>query len=527
MWVKHDQFKPFLDESWQAEGKAVSMQQLQQKLSRISGSLESWGRDTFGSVQREVRSLTQRLAVLRDVPLRQELSDEEVQVTRRLIELYNREELMWRQRSRVQWLSEGDKNTRFFHLRASQRKKKNKISRLTRLDGTMTVEEDEMAYMTRTFYEQLYQTEGISNLGEVIDVIPVKVTSVMNDCLLKPFKEEEVKNALFQMFPTKAPGPDGFPAHFFQTHWELCGEEVTSAVIRVLKGEDDMRDINQTFLVLIPKVASPKELGQFRPISLCNVIYKITSKVLANRLKGCLPEIIAEEQSAFVPGWLITDNIITAYECLHFIKRNRAKKHRFCALKLDMRKAYDRLEWRYLEAVMLKLGFHRLWVQMVMRLVTTVSFQRINRDKSSIFFSKGCPGTLKDSVKLVLDVQNETLNEKYLGMPTDVGRSRSSAFKYIKDRIWSKIQGWLEKLLQGWRMLKNPNTLSARVLKARYYPVKELLSSEVGAAPSQIWRSIHEGLQVLKQGLIRRIGDGESTDPWNEPWIPRDGMLRP
>jgi hypothetical protein len=105
------------------------------------------------------------------------------------------------------------------------------------------------------------------------------------------------------------------------------------------------------------------------------VIYKIASKVLANRLKVCLPDIVSEEQSAFVPGRLITNNIITAYECLHFMKQNRAKKNRFCALKLDMRKAYDRLEWSYLEAVMLKLGFHRLWVQMVMWLVTTVSFQ--------------------------------------------------------------------------------------------------------------------------------------------------------
>jgi hypothetical protein len=135
-----------------------------------------------------------------------------------------------------------------------------------------------------------------------------------------------------------------------------------------------MREINQTFIVLIPKVVSPEELGQFRPISLCNMIYKIASKVLANRLKVVLPEIIAEEQSAFVLGRLIMDNIITAYGCLHFMKRNQAKKNMFRALKLDMRKAYDQLEWSYLEAIMIMLGFNRGWVQMVMRLVTTVSF---------------------------------------------------------------------------------------------------------------------------------------------------------
>jgi hypothetical protein len=175
------------------------------------------------------------------------------------------------------------------------------------------MEADDLGRMITRFYKDLYRSEGTSNMEMVQDTIPVKVTPAMNDGLLKPFEKKDVKEALFQMFPTKAPGPDGYPTHFFQHHWEVCGAEVTSVVLRILRGDDDPSVINNTFIVLIPKVASPEDLGQFRPISLCNVLYKIASKVAANRLKVILPEVISEEKSTFVSGRLITDNIISAF----------------------------------------------------------------------------------------------------------------------------------------------------------------------------------------------------------------------
>lgn len=113
---------------------------------------------------------------------------------------------------------------------------------------------------------------------------------------------------------------------------------------------------NLTTIVLIPKTRNPQEMKEFRPISLCNVLYKICSKVIALRLRECLDDIISEEQSAFVPGRLIIDNVLIAYECIHYLKRKKGKKGA-CAIKLDMAKAYDHAEWSYLQGIMLRLGF--------------------------------------------------------------------------------------------------------------------------------------------------------------------------
>jgi hypothetical protein len=323
MWESHEEFSTWITDTWQEEGKARTVQELQRKIAIVTSKMEGWGRTTFGNVRLEIQHLKEEPEKLQADPTRTGPSYIECKITDRLVELYHREEIMWQQRSRITWLAAGDKNTHFFHLRACQRRKKNRITRLKRPDGHLTEDVQEMGSLASSFYLDLYKSEGIENMEAVLNTVPVKVTAEMNDNLLAPFSEQEVKAALFQMFPTKAPGPDGLPAHFFQRNWSICGEEVTEIVLRILKGDDDPSSVNDTLIVLIPKVASPEDLAQFHPISLCNVIYKITSKVAANRLKLVLPQIISEEQSAFVPDRLITDNVITVYECLHFMKKKR------------------------------------------------------------------------------------------------------------------------------------------------------------------------------------------------------------
>ena len=113
---------------------------------------------------------------------------------------------------------------------------------------------------------------------------------------------------------------------------------------------------------------------EFRPISLCNVIYKIISKVLANRLKPIINDIISKSQSAFIANRLITDNVLIAFESLHHMKTNCTGRTGFMALKLDMSKAYDRVEWCFLENFLLKMGFQESWVAMIMECITTVMY---------------------------------------------------------------------------------------------------------------------------------------------------------
>ena len=141
----------------------------------------------------------------------------------------------------------------------------------------------------------------------------------MNGDLLAVFKVEKFLFALQQMHPTKAPRPNGMSPIFYQKYWEIVGPNVIKCVLTALNSGVLPCGINETYICLISKVHSPQKITEFRPINLCNVVYKIISKVLAHRLKGVLMEVIDESQSAFMPGRSITKNVLVTFETMHCI----------------------------------------------------------------------------------------------------------------------------------------------------------------------------------------------------------------
>ena len=146
------------------------------------------------------------------------------------------------------------------------------------------------------------------------------------------------------MHPTKAPGPDDMFAIFFQKYWGIVGNDVICMVLNVLNSNMSMVEINKTNITLVPKIKNSTKMTDFRLISLCNVVYKLIPKVLANCLKVIIPQIISENQSTFLFGRLITDNVLVAFEFMHYLEHKKEGKEGFVAIKLDISKAYDRAE---------------------------------------------------------------------------------------------------------------------------------------------------------------------------------------
>ncbi|KAL0444326.1 UNVERIFIED_CONTAM: putative mitochondrial protein [Sesamum latifolium] len=443
-WLQSDSCKDVIAQTWEDRVEGDAHLILWKKIQRCRAGLLRWKRAEFDQAIQEAHRLEERYTRLAKGRLTTAVYQEMRDIQAKLTEHETHEMLRWQQRSKEHWLANGDGNTKYFHSRASTRKRHNTISRLKDSAGRWQTMEEDIQGVLLHHYQSVFASNNPADasIDEVGSAIPRRVTPEMNDQLRQPFTSTEVKHTLFGMFPYKSPGPDGMSPVFFQKFWSIVGVDVSNSVLRILNEHALLYKMNHTHVVLIPKCDNPETASQLRPI-----VY------VSSRSKKC-----------------------------------------FVALKLDMSKAYDRVEWSFLRRVLLRLGFekalscliqqaerqgelqgikisqeapsisHLLFaddtllfceataaqigaIRNILDRYATASGQEVNFSKSSMVIRGAIQQEEKLRLARQLGVRLEMARDRYLGLPVVSGKSRKVLFQNIRDRFFTRINGWNGKLL--------------------------------------------------------------------------------
>lgn len=296
------------------------------------------------------------------------------------------EEIIWRKKSMRVWLKHGNGNMKFFHRKADQRRKTNTINKLKDDNGYWWRGDIKCERVLVKYFSDIFSSFIPTNIQEVCLLVQGKLRPEPIRWCEESFTPREVEEALFQMNLLKAHGPDGIPALFFQKFLHIVGPDVSKTVLEVLNNNKDLGLINNIHIALIPKCKNPFIPKYLQPISLCNRVMKLVTNMIANIIKHILHDIIDKEQSTFVKGRLITNNVLVAMECFYWMKKNTKGKCGVMAFKLDMSKAYDRLEWSFITEVLSSMGFPISLVNLIKNCISSVSYKDLINGKPSMSF---------------------------------------------------------------------------------------------------------------------------------------------
>lgn len=308
-------------------------------------------------------------------------------IQKEIMELWKQEEKFWGQRSRLKWLKWGDRNSKFFHATTVQRRNRNRIIKIKNDSGDWVEGTKEILTSVEEYYRALFTSVGPRDMTQSVNAIPKRVSAQCNNAIEDEPSEMEIKEAIDSLGELKAPGPDGLNGLFYKQHWTTIKEEVCSAIQAFFMQGILPEFINETQVALIPKVDKPESINQLRPISCCNFLYKVITKILVTRLKLYLNSLVSQAQSAFIGGRQIQDNILVAHEIFHALKGGRSQAKDTMAIKLDKNKAYDRMEWDNLQVFLEAHGFNEKWINRLMVCVRGANYRfKVNEELSGRIF---------------------------------------------------------------------------------------------------------------------------------------------
>ncbi|XP_062193487.1 uncharacterized protein LOC133896859 [Phragmites australis] len=304
-----------------------------------------------------------------------------------LAQLLREEEIAWFQRSKTKQLFEGDRNSRYFQLIANGKYRKTRIFQIEH-DGRTFTRQDEIKEHITSYYRDLFGPP-VSNQFLMLENRKVdipQISDIENDMLVEGFSEKEVKEAIYGMEHNKAPGPDGFPAEFYQVFWEVIKADLMALFDDFHEGDLPLFRLNFGIITLLPKVKDAAIIQQYRPICLLNVSFKIFTKVATNRIVEVSEKIIRPSQTTFLPGRNILEGVAILHETIHEMHR---KKLSGVILKLDFEKAYDKVKWPFLQQTLRMKGFSPVWCSWIEQFVTGGSVAvKVNNDIGRYFQTK-------------------------------------------------------------------------------------------------------------------------------------------
>ena len=250
----------------------------------------------------------------------------------------NQEELLWFQKSREKWITSGDRNTRYYQASTLAKRDRNRTDSLRLPSGEWVSDPTTLENLATYYYKKMFIEKGSDLPDRDIPAGFPTLTEEELSMLSKPITNVEIQQAMFIMAAFKSPRVNGLHVGFYQNLWSVVGESVCNFAREFFESGILSEGINDTLLALVPNVQHPEPLAQLRPISVCNVSYKVITKTLTNRLKGIMGSIIGPNQCNFVPGRHITDNILIYQEVLHSMRKKRTGEG-FMMIKIDLEKA--------------------------------------------------------------------------------------------------------------------------------------------------------------------------------------------